>query len=110
MMILDLIAKILSSFALFSIIVSVFGVIFYGKDLYQKAHCAGINDSFAMPLLIISVAIASGSFFISLKLLITIFFLLITSATSTHCICSLYFQEKNNMLKNKSKIEDNEKL
>lgn len=110
MMIINLIAKIFSSFALFSIILSVFGVIFYGKDLYQKAHCAGITDSFAMPLLTISVAITSGSFFVSLKLIIIIFFLLLASATSTHCICNLYFQEKNNILKNKLKIEDNEKL
>ena len=102
--------KIISNFSLVCIIIAIFGIMFYGKDLYQKIHCAGIIDSFAMPLMILGISLTATSFFISLKLVITIFFILITSATSTHCICSVYFKEHQNKLiqnTNNKVINDN---
>jgi multicomponent Na+:H+ antiporter subunit G len=96
MTIINLIGISVSYFGLFAAIISVLGVMFYGKDPYQKMHCAGINDSFGMPLMLIGVAILSTNIFASFKLVITIFFLLITCATSAHCICTLYYKEQRN--------------
>ncbi len=76
-----------------SSIFSIFATFFKMKDFYSKQHGSGLNDSFALPLIILGVGILSSDFLFFLECTLCVFFFIITSATSCHCISSLYYEE-----------------
>jgi multisubunit Na+/H+ antiporter MnhG subunit len=102
-LIIRFLSGLISGIGLFSAIISIYGVNFYGKDLYQKAHCAGISDSFAMPLIISGTCLSSLNSIIIFKSIFLIAFILITCATSCHCLCNLVYisdkESKDNLIK-----------
>ncbi len=55
-------------------------------DLFTRLHPAGLSDSFGAPLVLIGVAIQNGFTLFSAKLIMLIFFLLVTSPTATHAL------------------------
>lgn len=55
-------------------------------DLFTRLHPAGLADSFGAPLVLIGVAIQNGFSLFSAKIILLIFFLLITSPTATHAL------------------------
>ena len=83
----------ISFFGVISAIFSIYAIFFKMKDFYSKQHGSGLNDSFAIPIIIFGSGVFSLDFLFFLKLVFVIFFFVITSATSCHCISSLYYQE-----------------
>ena len=92
-MVLQTIGGLVSGIGLFSAIISVYGIHFYGKNLYMKAHCAGITDSFAVPMIVLGLGISSLSVILFFKMLFLIIFLVMTCATSCHCLCNLQYTQ-----------------
>jgi multicomponent Na+:H+ antiporter subunit G len=62
-------------------------------DFFTRLHPAGLTDSFGAPLVLIGVAIQDGFTLYSAKLLLLIFFILITTPTATHALAkaALFF-------------------
>ncbi|MCE3232101.1 MAG: conserved rane protein of unknown function [Rickettsiaceae bacterium] len=62
-------------------------------DFFTRLHPAGLADSFGAPLVLIGVAIQHGFSFLSAKIMLLVFFILITSPTSTHALAkaALFF-------------------
>jgi monovalent cation/proton antiporter MnhG/PhaG subunit len=80
-------------FGLIASIFSIFATFFKIDDFYAKQHGSGLNDSFAIPLIIIGSGIFSLNLLFFFKSVFVIFFFVITSATSCHCISSIYYRE-----------------
>lgn len=55
-------------------------------DVYTRFHAASITDSFGAPLILIGVIFKYGFVLFSFKILILMFFLLITSPTSSYTV------------------------
>ena len=55
-------------------------------DLYTRMHAAGITDTLGAGLVIIGLALHAGSGLPALKLMMILFFLLVTSPTSSHAV------------------------
>lgn len=55
-------------------------------DLYTRMHGAGITDTLGAGLILLGLALQAGFSLLALKLVGVLFFLLITSPTSTHAL------------------------
>jgi multicomponent Na+:H+ antiporter subunit G len=55
-------------------------------DLFTRMHGAGITDTLGAGLILIGLALHAGLSLVSVKLLAVLFFLLVTSPTSTHAL------------------------
>jgi multicomponent Na+:H+ antiporter subunit G len=55
-------------------------------DFYTRLHAAGLIDSMGAPLLLIGLAIHDGFTLVTVKIILLIIFLLITSPTATHAL------------------------
>ena len=55
-------------------------------DLYSRLHGAGITDTLGAGLVIIGLALHAGFGLASVKLLMILFLLLVTSPTSSHAV------------------------
>ena len=55
-------------------------------DFYARMHGGGITDTMGASLIFLGLMFQSGLSLITFKLVITLFFLLITSSTSAHAL------------------------
>lgn len=55
-------------------------------DVYSRFHAASITDSLGAPMILLGVILKYGFMIFSLKILILIFFLFITSSASAHAV------------------------
>ena len=55
-------------------------------DLFSRMHAAGITDTLGAGLIITGLIFHSGLTLVSAKLLLIVFFLYLTSPTSTHAL------------------------
>lgn len=69
----------------FFLISSAFGVIRF-SDFFIKIHVACVGDSCAIPLILFGIAIQNGFTQFSMKLILLILFIFITSPTSCHAL------------------------
>lgn len=54
---------------------------------FNRVHPAGVIDSCGAPLILLGVALQYGFSLVTVKILLLIFFLLITNPTATHALC-----------------------
>jgi multicomponent Na+:H+ antiporter subunit G len=55
-------------------------------DFYSRIHAGGVTDTGGAGLIITGLIIQSGANLVSVKLVVILFFLLVTSPTSTHAL------------------------
>jgi len=55
-------------------------------DFYTRIHAGGLTDTGGAGLVIAGLLVQSDSFLVAVKLVIILFFLLLTSPTSTHAL------------------------
>ena len=55
-------------------------------DFYTRIHAGGLTDTGGAGLVIAGLIVQSGSFLVAVKLVIILFFLLLTSPTATHAL------------------------
>jgi len=55
-------------------------------DVYTRMHAAGITDTLGAGLVLVGLALHAGPSLAAVKLLMVLFFLLVTSPTSTHAL------------------------
>lgn len=55
-------------------------------DVFTRVHPAGVGDAFGAPLVLVGVAVQHGISLYSLKVLVLVLFLMVTSATATHVV------------------------
>lgn len=55
-------------------------------DFYTRIHTAGLTDSLGAPLVLLGIAVLTGFSLLSLKIILLIIFLYITSPAATHAI------------------------
>ena len=55
-------------------------------DVYTRMHAAGITDTLGAALVLVGLALQSGLSLVTVKLGMTLVFLLFTSAISTHAL------------------------
>lgn len=91
-MVLEIIRFVLVSLfmvaALFTLLTGVLGA-FRFKYVMNRMHAAAINDTLGILLATIALIIAQGPDFVSLKLLLAVVFLWLTSPVSSHLIARL---------------------
>lgn len=56
------------------------------KDFFTRLHPAGLKDAMGVPLIVAGLACYAGASLVSLKLLMLLVFLLITSPTACHAL------------------------
>lgn len=80
---------------LFFFIVGTIGILRF-PDIYTRAHSTAKCDTLGTVLILLALIIYNGLNFVSLKILLIIIFIWITSPTSTHLIAKAnYIQEEN---------------
>ncbi len=57
-------------------------------DFYTRLHAAGINDTAGAGFILVGLALHSGANLVSVKLIMVLFFLVVTSPTATHALVS----------------------
>lgn len=65
------------------------------KDFFSRLHPAGITDSAGVPLVLLGLIIKAGFTLLSLKLLILMFLVIITSPTACHALAKSAFYMAN---------------
>ena len=55
-------------------------------EFYSRLHGGGITDTLGASLIIFGLMFQAGSFLVAIKLLMILFFLLVTSPTSCHAL------------------------
>lgn len=73
---------------LFVLCVGVFGV-FRFQYVLNRMHAAAMNDTMGILFVLLSLIVAEGATFTSLKLVLVILMLWITSPVSSHLVCRL---------------------
>jgi multicomponent Na+:H+ antiporter subunit G len=68
---------------IFCYVLEVIGIFRFGYVL-NRMHASGIGDTMGLLLIVVALMIASGWNFTTLKLLLLIIFMWLTSPTSTH--------------------------
>lgn len=61
------------------------------SDFYSKFHPAGIMDSLGMPLIMIGLIVRNGLSVVSLKILIMMLVMWITSSTASYAVAKSYY-------------------
>ena len=56
-------------------------------DFYSRIHGGGITDTLGASLVLLGLMLRAGDGFLVFKLVMILFFLLITSPTSAHALC-----------------------
>ena len=56
-------------------------------DLFSRMHGSGMTDTLGAGLILSGLALHSGFDLVTVKLIAVLFFLLVTSPTSTHALC-----------------------
>ena len=64
-------------------------------DIFTRLHAAGVADSLGAPLVIIGLMVLEGFTIISLKLLLLLVFLLLTTPTACHALARAAQHIKN---------------
>ena len=91
---IEYLGMIILVLGIFLVITSVIGVMRF-PDFYTKIHPAGITDSLGATLILIGVAMQSGFSIFTLKVLLLICFLWITSTTASYALAnSAYHSDK----------------
>lgn len=83
---------------LFILCVGVLGVFRYQYTL-NRMHAAAMNDTLGIFCVLLGLAVASGLNFVTLKLLLVIVLLWITSPVSSHLIGRLEYVTNENIIK-----------
>ena len=60
-------------------------------DFYTRVHAAGVTDSLGATLVLFGCMVEAGFTQITLKLMLVLFFLLVTSPTATHALVKAAF-------------------
>lgn len=68
-----------------AVLIGAIGVLRF-PDLFSRIHAAGITDTAGAGLIALGLLIESGFTLVSLKLLVILIFLLMTSPTSSHAL------------------------
>ena len=76
-------AAVILAAGIISFAIEVLGVFRFGYVL-NRIHAAGIGDTMGILLVVVSLMIAAGFSAVTLKLLLLIIFMWLTSPTSTH--------------------------
>ena len=63
------------------------------KDLYNKLHCNGISDSLGLPLILIGLSLLHNNIWGTIKIMLMIPILYLTSPISTHIIAKLKYKK-----------------
>lgn len=86
-------ASFLMICSLFTLFTGVLGT-FRFHDPLQKLHAAGLNDILGLLLAVVSLILAEGWSFTSLKILCVLLFLWLASPVSTHLIAQLEYHNR----------------
>ena len=78
----------LMAFGLFVLCVGVFGLYRF-QYVLNRMHAAAMNDTLGILFVLMSLIVAEGATFTSLKLVLVILMLWITSPVSSHLVCRL---------------------
>lgn len=70
-------------------------------DMFSRLHPAGITDSLGAPLVLLGLIAQEGFTIVSLKILILILFILITSPTACHALAKAAYNDQINNPKDK---------
>ena len=62
-------------------------------DLFSRMHGSGMTDTLGAGLILTGLALHSGFTLVTIKLIAVLFFLLVTSPTSTHALCRAALSE-----------------
>ncbi len=81
-------AAALMLLALFTLCTGVLGV-FRFRDTLQRMHAAALNDTLGAFLALLSLMLAQGADFVSLKFALVLLFLWVSSPVSSHLIAQL---------------------
>jgi len=79
---------------LFFLLVGTIGILRF-PDIYTRAHSAAKCDTLGAILCLFALILYGGFSFSSLKILLTIVFLWITSPTATHLIAKAHYKQEN---------------
>ena len=63
-------------------------------DFFTRVHPSALIDSFGAPLVLVGAAIHFGFSFLTLKIILLVFLLLITHPTATHALCQAALKGK----------------
>lgn len=90
----EIIAAILLFSGAFFTLTGALGMLRF-PDFYTRLHPAGIKDALGAPLVLLGLAVLSGGNLITIKILLLIAFLVITSPTSTHALAKSALSDGN---------------
>ncbi len=82
---LNTISWVLLSLGSFFCIVGAFGILRF-PDFYTRMHAAGVTDTLGAGLILVGLMFLSGPTLVTVKLVLILGFLVISSATSTHAL------------------------
>lgn len=88
----------LMAFGLFVLIVGVIGVYRF-QYVLNRMHAAAMNDTLGILFILLSLIVAEGATFTSLKLVLVILMLWITSPVSSHLVCRLEITTNESLAK-----------
>ena len=100
----DIIAYIVIGLGVFFTLTGSVGMLRF-KDFFSRLHPAGITDSAGVPLVLLGLMIKAGFTLLSLKLLILMFLVIITSPTACHALAKAAFYVGNKDLPNENSIK-----
>ena len=97
---MEIIGWILIFLGTFLILSGSLGILRF-PDFFSRLHPAGITDSLGAPLVLLGLIAQEGLTIISLKLLVLIILILITSPTACHALAKAAYNEELNKEKKK---------
>ncbi len=81
---------------LFFVITSTFGILRF-TEFFNKFHPAGILDALGMPLIMIGLICKSGFSLVSLKIVLIVLAIWVTSSTASYVIARAYYKRNKKL-------------
>lgn len=104
--ILGLVGSILLFLGVFIFVIEIFGIYRY-RFVLNRMHAAGMGDTLGLLLCLVGLMLISGINYTTLKLLLVIIFMWMTSPTSSHLISGLVTLTDDRLPENADvKVED----
>ncbi len=82
---LDILSWVLLISGAFFVVIGGIGLVRL-PDFYTRIHAAGMTDTLGSWLILLGLMLQSGSFLVFIKLVMILFFLLLTSPLSSHLL------------------------